>query len=219
MSKIFTTLIFDFDGTLVHTAPDVITSINFALKKIGFSTVSDIHIKQCIGPGKDDFLKAVLGEDFQEYKENFLLLFREYYGEHCLDTTTFFTGINNVLPKCQNKNIAVASNKPRYFIEKILKGLSALDWFDLIIGSEDVQRAKPHPEMIDKVQNHTGSRKEEMLLIGDTPHDIIAGRRAGISTCAVSYGYGDILSLEEQNPDFMIQDPLDLWGIIDNHHS
>ena len=214
VKKIFKTLIFDFDGTLVHTAPDVITSINFALKKIGLSTISETQMKKCIGPGKDDFLKAVLGKNFQEYNEKFILHFREYYWMHCLDTTGFFTGISDIVPRYHDKHITVASNKPGYFIKKILKGLSAWDWFDIIIGSEDVQHTKPHPEMIEAVQQHTGSAKDEILLIGDTTNDIIAGHRAGIATCGVSYGYGDSASLRKQKPDFMIQEPLDLLEII-----
>ncbi|MFO7890821.1 MAG: HAD-IA family hydrolase [bacterium] len=217
MKNKFTTLIFDFDGTLVDTASDVIDSINFALGEIGINSVSKTHIKKCIGPGKDDFLKAVLGKEFQRYEEEFIVLFRGYYWEHCLDNTLLFTGIADILQKYQHKNVTVASNKPRFFIERILEGLSILDLFDVIIGAEDVSQVKPHPEMVEKILEQTESLKAEILFIGDTDNDIIAGHKAGVSTCGVSYGYGDRFSIEEQNPHFMVDHPADLSKIIDNN--
>lgn len=216
MKNNFKTLIFDFDGTLVDTAKDVMASINVALEKLGIDSVSQKHIKKCIGPGKDKFIKAVLGKEFQKYEEKFIFLFREYYWEHCLDNTRLFTGIENILQKYQDKKISVASNKPRFFIERILGGLFALDFFDVIVGAEDVKQAKPHPEMVEKILERTGAVKNQILLIGDTENDIIAGHKAGVSTCGVNYGYGDRRLIEKQKPRFIIDHPLDLFNIIGN---
>jgi len=217
VKNIFKTLIFDFDGTLVDTATDVINSINFALKRMGINTISKNNIKKCIGPGEEDFLKAVLGKNLDKYKKEFIILFREYYWEHCLDNTKLFTGIDFIIQKYQHKNVTIASNKPRFFIEKILKGLSTLDFIDVIIGPEDVKEVKPHPEMIEKIMEKTDSLKVETLLIGDTYNDIIAGHKAGISTCGVSYGYGNKVAIVEQKPNFLVNHPQHLSKIIDNH--
>jgi len=219
MSNNFKTLIFDFDGTLVDTASDVITSINFALDKIGLNIISKVQVKKCIGPGKDEFLEAILGKDFEKYEEEFIVLFREYYWNHCLDTTTLYSGIDDILRKCKNKNISVASNKPRCFIEKILEGLSALDFFDVIIGAEDVLQVKPHPEMVEKIIEQTGSLRKDILIVGDTDNDIIAGHKAGVSTCGVSYGYGNKSLIEKHRPHFMIDKPLDLLNVLNNQYN
>jgi phosphoglycolate phosphatase len=214
----FNTLIFDLDGTLVDTVQDVMSGINHALNLLGLSMISLKKAKEMIGPGKDAFLRAVMPGNDTSKDERFLCLFRDYYWEHCLDHTTLFPGMKNILDNSNGMRLAIASNKPRYFIERILQGLNVADRFDAIVGPDDVVHAKPHPEMIIKILKQIKGKSANTLFVGDTEKDMQAGRGAGVKCCAACYGYGNVNHMRRQNPDYFINNPGDLEKIICNHH-
>jgi phosphoglycolate phosphatase len=214
----FHTLIFDLDGTLIDSASDVIDSVYFALGEMGAPLIRREAIKKVIGPGRDAFFKAVFPDGRKKEFNRFISIFREYYWEHCLDQTTLFPGVSQVLSKIKDQKLAIASNKPKLFIEKILTGLHIRDRFHCVVGPEDVRQAKPDPEMIDKILDLCDGLSLKTLLIGDTDKDMMAGRAAGVRVCGVRYGYGDEHDLESQNPDFMVDQAEELISIIGNHH-
>jgi len=87
--------------------------------------------------------------------------------------------------------------------------------FYMVIGPEDVTRLKPDPEMIQTIMRITGSPPEATLIIGDTDNDLQAGKNAHITTCAATYGYFPRARLEAQNPDFLIDTPMELMAVLD----
>ena len=214
MKKRFSTLIFDLDGTLVNTLPDIHKSLNTALKRLGKAGKSLEVTKNAVGPGKEAFMQAILPESTDEEEIEFLKSFREIYWEHCLDKTHLFLGMEKVLDHFKDKILAIATNKPRVFVEKILKGTGIYDRFHLIVGPDDVSYSKPHPEMIFKVLAETGSKTPETVFIGDTLEDMRAGLGANVSFCRAQYGYGDHFHLESSKPDWTIKDPVELMQII-----
>lgn len=213
-------IIFDLDGTLVDTIQDVTSSINYALKVMGFPAKTLAEVQQAIGPGKDHFLKYIFpdGEDTEVDGELFLDLFRKHYWDHCVDATKPFDGMSKVIHALENDfNLHVASNKPRPFIERILEGLHIKDKFKVIVGPEDVTAAKPHPEMIIQVLNRAGAKPNDTLFVGDTDNDMKAGRGAGVHLCAVKFGYGALDVLESYNPEYFIEKPEEILEIAMNH--
>jgi phosphoglycolate phosphatase len=218
MSRLFDTLIFDLDGTLIDSAPDVHFSVNCALKEMGAPTISRKEIRRAIGPGQDGFLKVVFPDGKKADVNRFISIFRTTYWEHCLDRTELFPGIRTVLSALKDKQFAIASNKPKAFVEKIAAGLNILNRFRCVVGPEDVKHVKPDPEMIVKVLKLCGCGPDRALLIGDTDKDMMAGRAAGVSVCGVRYGYGGIQELKMQEPDFLIDRAEELMDIVGNHH-
>jgi len=217
MNHRFETIIFDLDGTLADTAPDVMVAINHALNKMKARPVSLDQVKRAIGPGKEEFIQTVLPDARKSEKEKFLASFRAFYWDHCLSQTALYPQMEEVLNKLQGRALAVASNKPRFFTEKILKGLGVLDLFHGVVGPEDVTHAKPHPEMIVALLKRLEKKPSRTLLVGDTDKDMLAGRGAGVRLCAVRYGYGRSEDLIPQRPDFLIDYPGELLDIIDNN--
>lgn len=218
MNHHFQTLIFDLDGTLIDSASDVVDSVHFALREMGAPLVRYEEIKKAIGPGRDTFFKTIFPDGGKKASNRFITIFRDYYWEHCLDQTVLYPGIAQVLSSIKNQKLAVASNKPRMFIEKILVGLGIWDRFHYVVGPEDVKAAKPDPEMIEKILKLCDGLPEETLLIGDTDKDMMAGQAAGVRVCGVRYGYGDPDDLESQQPDIMVDRPEELLSVIGNHH-
>jgi phosphoglycolate phosphatase len=218
MSAYFKTIIFDLDGTLVDTAPDVLSSVNYALKKMGVPSIPMEAMKEAIGPAKEEFIRAVLpGVGESEY-ESFLTLFREFYWNHCLDQTVLFQGMDKVLKQLENRILAVASNKPKRFTERILEGLNIRGFFHSVIGPEDVAQAKPHPEMIFTILNMVNQIPSETLFVGDTDGDILAAQSAGVKSCLAGYGYGNSKRLQGSRPDFFINYPEELLMYLDHQY-
>jgi 2-phosphoglycolate phosphatase len=217
MKSSFDTLIFDLDGTLIDSAPDVHFSVNCALKEMGAPLISRDEIKRAIGPGQDGFLKVVFPDGKKADVHRFIPIFRKYYWEHCLDQTVLFPGIQILLSTLTDTQFAIASNKPKAFIERIMTGLNILGRFRCVVGPEDVEHVKPDPEMVVKVLELCGCVPDRALLIGDTDRDIMAGCAAGVHVCGVKYGYGNIHEIEIQKPDFLIDRAEKLLDIVGNH--
>ena len=217
MKREFHTIVFDLDGTLADTLPDVASGVNKALEQMGHSPLSIQQVKKAVGPGKDEFIRAIFPGVENPEGKTFLSLFRGIYWEHCLDETQLFPGMEEVLNRLENRKLGVASNKPRAYTEKILEGLGVRFCFDEVLGPEDVVHAKPHPEMIIKLVERVEGKPSQTLLVGDTDMDIRAGRGAGIGVCGVRYGYGRVVDMERLSPDFFIDSPEELLSILDNH--
>jgi 2-phosphoglycolate phosphatase len=212
-------LIFDFDGTLMDTARDVYKSCNYALLKMNLKPVTFKQVKNAIGPGVPNFTLRNLGKENLHRVDEFLSNFRAHYENHILDETTSFPGIDELLHSLDGQKLAVASNKPTRHVKNILKGLNLLSHFDLLVGPEDVSKSKPDPEMVHFIMNSFRGSTESTIIIGDTDNDILAGKAAGVATCAVTWGYGALYRLEELAPDYMISQPLELLQVINNEFS
>ena len=216
MAREFNTIIFDLDGTLADTIHDVASGVNEALLRMDFPSISLEQVKKAVGPGKDEFIRMIFPNVENPDTKSFLSIFREIYWDHCLDQTSLFEGMDDVLTLLRGRKLGVASNKPKAFSEKILKGLGVRNLFEEVMGPEDVIHAKPHPEMIFKFIERVGGKPAKTLLIGDTDKDMLAGRGAGVGVCGVRYGYGRIEDIERQNPDFMIESPAEILEILEN---
>ena len=217
MSENYDTIVFDLDGTLADTIPDVAFCINHALNRMGFLPISLERVKQAIGPGRDEFIRAIFPNEGEPDSKTFLALFREIYWERCVEETRLFEGVKEVLEAFEDLRFGVASNKPKIFSERILQGLGIRDRFAEVIGPEDVIHAKPHPEMILKILDRMKGSPLKTLFIGDTDKDILAGQNAGVRVCGVRYGYGKVEDIEQLTPDFLIDRPMELIEIIHNH--
>jgi len=202
---------------MADTLQDVRSCINLALEEMNRPVLSEIQAKSAIGPGSDQFLDTILPDGTDEDKNLFLSRFRSHYWNHCLDHTRLFPGMETVLNSLKKENVAVATNKPGKATEKILDGLGVLQRFNRILGPEDVNHVKPHPEMIVRVLEQLNSKPSQTLFVGDTDKDMLAGRGAGVVRCAAMYGYGDRSALEKQGPEHMIHKPIELMEIIHNH--
>ena len=217
MKKQFDTIIFDLDGTLVDTAPDVREGINGALERMGLPPLSMDQVKRAIGPGRDEFFRVIFQDVENPDVDTFIARFREIYWDHCLDRTRLFPGMHDVLNRLDGQTLVVASNKPKVFTEKILKGLGIRDRFEFVMGPEDVAHPKPHPEMVVKVLTLAGGKPSKSIIVGDTANDLKAGRGAGVGLCGARYGYGNTEDLERMHPDFLIDFPLELMDIVGDH--
>ncbi|MCD6117493.1 HAD-IA family hydrolase [bacterium] len=214
MKTRFDLMIFDLDGTLADTFPDVSAGINHAVRKMGRPELTEEQMRSAIGPGGDEFIRAVLQESGDSDKKVFLEFFREYYDIHCLDSTLPFSGIRDVLSSLSSVCLTVATNKPRNHAKKILSGLNLDAYFKAVCTPDNGVKEKPDPEMLFSLLDTFGVEPHRVLLVGDTERDITAGRRAGVKVCGVKYGYGDSGMLQNLKPDYLIDSPAELLDIV-----
>ncbi|HDN67653.1 MAG: haloacid dehalogenase [Candidatus Latescibacterota bacterium] len=208
-------VIFDLDGTLIDSSPDIVHCANLALRELGLSPITIEQAKKGIGPGSEKFTRMMLPRGEENRAEEFLRLYRSFYIERCTRGTRLYPGVKDVLERLGKFTLVLTTNKPRYMAEKILRHFGLWEYFGLCLGPEDVSNPKPDPEMICKALNHLGEVPQTAMVVGDTCNDILAGKRAGTKTCAVTYGYSSRQLLQKEEPDFIIDRLTDLIGLLD----
>ena len=209
------TILFDADGTLIDTRRDIWTSINLAFARAGLPRVSYERTKQYIGPGSRMLVYNLLPPEHRDRTPEVLEDYLARYMEHALDETDLYPGIRKVLEHLSHLRLTVATNKSRPITERILKGLGVRERFDVVLGPEDVEQLKPHPEMILKTLELTDTESERAVIVGDTPNDIRSGKAAGVRTCAATYGYYPKESLIREGPDFVVDGAEELIPLLD----
>lgn len=188
---------FDFDGTLVHTAPDIITATNEFLQLHGRKTLSDQEILEHIGMGLIALIRGVVPE--AEHHEKLAIAveeqFSRIYDLHVLKNPQPFDGVREFLDSWPHK-IAIVSNKPEKYIHQILKHLEmdSYPWSSIIGGDTFVEK-KPHPLPLENAMRAAGVSPNETLMVGDGPPDVGVAVSCGVAMLAVTFGYSTIAEL------------------------
>jgi phosphoglycolate phosphatase len=204
------------DGTLIDSSRDLIEATVHSLKRLGLEPPPDEVILGFVGGGARGLLQGSMGQAATaERLQDGLEIFLSYYGEHLLDNTQPYPGVREVLEHFSSKRLAVVTNKPEAFSRTILEGLDLARYFHPILGFESVERKKPHPEGLLRVLDEWGLEASEAVMVGDSPHDILAGRAAGMATVACAYGFKPLEEIAAAKPDHIIQDIGQLKDLIE----
>ena len=202
--------VYDFDGTLVDTKLDIADSVNRTLRELGARELPLETIFGYVGNGVGPLLDRALAGTGLSDVPLAVRIFKEHYGRHLLDQTDFYPHCRETVGYFLNKSHAIFSNKPVYFIRRILAELNFHQPFVSVLGGDSVDRHKPDPQGLLRIMETLRISPEETLMVGDSPLDIEAGQRAGVSTCAVTYGLASRKTLEQTRPDWIIHDFADL---------
>jgi phosphoglycolate phosphatase len=202
----FRLYLFDLDGTLVDSAVDICGTIQEVLHASGRSDVEDALLRRYIGRHLIDLFTDL---DFPpESMDRMVADYRAIYtaGGHL--NTSVYPGVGDMLSRLGGlKSTATTKGTPTTKV--ILEKFDLMKYFNHIQGTDGFP-AKPQPDVILKSLEIFGIPPQDCLMIGDAPSDMEAGRRAGVRTCAVRYGYGDLEAMAQFQPDFWIDRPLDL---------
>ncbi len=188
-----TIIIFDLDGTLIHSIPDMSIAMNKTLVHFKLKTISEEKLQEFVGEGMLKLSENVLkfsGADLNLI-DDFFLMYRKEYSENPYNLTTLMPGVKDSLKYLLDKNvhINICTNKRQYVAEKILKLMNLSNNFDFIVGANENVPLKPHRQMIDLICNQYNSNENEFIMVGDTNVDILAAKNAGISSVIVDGGY------------------------------
>jgi phosphoglycolate phosphatase len=193
MKKINFNIIFDLDGTLVHSVPDMHHAINKTLTKYNLKNISEKKLQTFVGEGMLTLSKKVVdfcGGDKGLYEEIFNS-YRQNYSEQPYKYSTLMPGVMETLNFFYERKIlmGICTNKRQFVTEKLIKQMSLDKFFDVIIGAQDNIPLKPKPDMIQLTINKFNSTKSSFFMVGDTSNDVDAAKSANIKSIAVNGGY------------------------------
>jgi phosphoglycolate phosphatase len=199
MKQIFT-ILFDLDGTLVDTAPDLMRAHNHVMKKFGYPTKSTQEIRNLVGQGAGAMLgRSIWGQAKKEFgkvqnekiKKEMVDAFVDYYGKNIINESTLINGVKEFLKWCKEKNIsmAVCTNKQEHLAIDLLKKIGIYDYFEYVAGSNTFDYCKPDPRHLTNVIEILGGEIKRSIMIGDSETDANAGKNAGIPVVLLEDGY------------------------------
>ncbi len=186
------TVLFDLDGTLADTAPDLAFALNQVLREQGCEPLPFERIRPVVSHGGIALIKLGFNIDetapqFNTLRQRLLTIYRE----HIVQETTLFEGMDKVLEEIEGRglNWGVVTNKPGWLTEPLLEGLALKARAATIVSGDTLNERKPHPAPMLLACQQAGSTAAQCLYVGDAERDIEAGRNAGMQTLVALFGY------------------------------
>jgi phosphoglycolate phosphatase len=207
-------IVFDLDGTLADTLPDLTAAANFACRRLGLPEQPLMAVRQMIGGGERKLIERLVGPEHQNLVDECLQLYLDYYTRHNGDLSRLYPGVPQTLERLTVTRLAVLSNKLQRLTRQTLDILGIAKFFTSIRGGGSLLPLKPDPGPLVALISEAGVEPHLTLMVGDKTADIQAGRQAGAFTAAVTYGYGDLDALTAATPEFLLQEFSQLPGIL-----
>ncbi len=214
-------IVFDLDGTLVDTAPDLISALNFVLEREGMAPVPLTSARKMIGAGVRKLLERGLelegritsAEDVSRLAADFI----DYYAAHIADASRPFEGLERTLDElaARGHRLAVCTNKLEWLSKRLLGQLGLSARFAAICGADTFGVSKPDPAIFRQTVARAGGEMSASIMVGDAGTDIGVARRAGVPVIGVSFGYTDV-PMAELKPDRVIHHMRDLPSAVDD---
>jgi len=213
-------VVFDLDGTLVDTAPDLINALNFVLDREGLAPVPFRSARAMIGAGARRLVERGLNlegraygtEDVDRLTGDFI----DYYAAHIADASRPFEGLEGALDELgtQGYRFAVCTNKLEWLSKLLLDRLGLSSRFSAICGADTFGVAKPDPAILQQTVARAGGQLSSTIMVGDAGPDIGVARRAGIPVIGVEFGYTEV-PIAELKPDRLINHMSELPAAVE----
>ena len=221
------TILFDLDGTLVDTAPDLMNAHNHVMKKFGYPTKSTDEIRNLVGKGAGALIgRSIWGQAKKEFskvldekiKDEMIKEFVDYYGKNIKNESTLITGVKDFLIWCKEQNIsmAVCTNKQEYLSNDLLKKIGIYDFFEYVAGSDTFDYCKPDPRHLTNVVEILDGDIKKTIMIGDSETDANAAKAAEIPVILLENGYTEKNTTEIYH-NHLIKDFIGIEKIISKY--
>ena len=209
-------VLFDLDGTLVDTLPDLAASVNFALGRLERPVRTLGEIRGFIGDGVTQLLRDSLGPAHGGLVESALQLFTPHYLEHCAVRSALYPGVAETLDRLSGFPLGVVTNKPEAPSLKLLRALGLAERFKVFICGDTLPVKKPDPAMVREAARRLGVPPESTILVGDAPGDVRAAHGAGALALGVGFGYRPAEELRAAGADFIAERFSDIPGFLED---
>jgi len=224
------TILFDLDGTLVDTAPDLMNAHNHVMRKYGYETKSTDDIRKLVGQGAGSLIgRSVWGQakkefgqiDNKEIKKEMVTEFIDFYKKNIANESKLINGAYDFLKWCKENKISMGmcTNKQEHLAVDLLKRIKVYDFFEYVAGSNTFDFCKPDPRHLTNVVEIMQGDIKKTIMIGDSETDGNAAKAAGIPFILVEDGYTE-KNVNEIAHDHLIRDFVGIEKIIQNylHH-
>ena len=221
------TILFDLDGTLVDTAPDLMHAHNHVMKKFGYPTKSTEQIRNLVGQGAGAMLgRSIWGQAKKEFskvndekvKKEMVSEFVDFYGKNIINESTLISGVKKFLKWCKENNIsmAVCTNKQEHLSNDLLKKIGIYDYFEYVAGSDTFDYCKPDPRHLTSVVEILDGDLKKTIMIGDSETDANAAKAAEIPMILLEDGYTE-KNIDEIYHNHLIKDFIGIEKIISKY--
>ena len=218
------TILFDLDGTLVDTAPDLMHAHNHVMKKFGYPTKSTEDIRNLVGQGAGALIgRSIWGQAKKEFsqvknpntKENMTKEFINYYGKNILKKSTLIDGVKDFLKWCKKNSISmgVCTNKTEHLAIDLLKKIGIYDYFEYVAGHNTFEYCKPDPRHLTSIIEILEGDINKSLMIGDSESDANAAKQAGIPIILLEDGYTE-KNISEIYHNHLVKDFIGIEKIV-----
>jgi phosphoglycolate phosphatase len=215
-------LIFDLDGTLVDTAPDLHAATNHVLGLIDRKPISMAELRAFVGHGAMNLIERGVAATGDAVDQATLLelhkRFLDFYGDNVADHSVVFDGLLAVLDKAQASGLkmGVCTNKVEHLSLKLLTELNMMQKFGSLVGGDTLPVMKPDPTPLIEAATRLGVNPKNILMVGDSETDIRTAQNAGVPVLAVTFGYTS-QHVSAFNPTHMIDHYDEAWPIIEKY--
>ncbi len=210
-------IIFDLDGTLLDTLHDIVETANAVLTHYGFPIHPYKDYQNFVGDGLSVLMERITprGTDTTVIK-SCCHLFVQLYANNWMKTCRPYQDIEAMLAAIREKGLimAVLSNKPHAFTKLFINKYFPGDHFACVYGQREGFAKKPDPAVALEIAKKVKVRPEKMFFVGDTPIDIRTGKASGMTTVGVAWGFRSIRELEKENPNIIINNPMELLQYV-----
>ena len=212
------TVLFDLDGTLIDTAPDMANALNLLFAEEGKTALPYNDIRPIVSNGSVALVQLGFGEhtpDLERLKQRYL----DIYQTHLCEASKLFDGMGELLQHIEqhNMNWGVVTNKPGWLTEPLMQQMGLTTRAATIICGDTTKNRKPHPEPMYLACKQAGSEPSQCIYIGDAQRDIEAGNNAGMKTVIALYGYIDASeNIDGWQAHHRIQHPREILEFIKN---
>ena len=221
------TILFDLDGTLVDTAPDLMRAHNHVMTKFGYPTKSTDEIRNLVGKGAGALIgRSIWGQAKKEFhsvndlkiKDQMSKEFIDYYGKNIISESTLINGVKEFLKWCKEQNIsmAVCTNKQELLSNDLLKKIGIYDFFEYVAGSDTFDYCKPDPRHLTSVVEILDGDVKKTIMIGDSETDANAAKAAEIPVILLENGYTEKNTTEIYH-NHLIKDFIGIEKIISKY--
>ena len=221
------TILFDLDGTLVDTAPDLMRAHNHVMKKFGYPTKSTEEIRNLVGKGAGAMIgRSIWGQAKKEFgkvndekvKKEMVTEFIDFYGKNIINESTLIRGVKEFLNWCKDQSIsmAVCTNKQERLSNDLLKKIGIYDYFEYVAGSDTFDYCKPDPRHLTNVVEILDGDVKKTIMIGDSETDANAAKAAEIPVILLENGYTE-KNTSEIYHNHLIKDFIGIEKIISKY--
>ena len=216
-------ILFDLDGTLIDSAPDLAVAVNHMLHTLNRITFSEDIIRFWVGNGAQVLVKRALSgqSDIDENLDPVLFekaldIFLTFYAQNLAVTTVTYPNVPSTLKTLKEAGyrLVIVTNKPFDFVAPILDGLKLTGLFELHLGGDSLPQKKPDPTPLLHVCEQLDVTVEQCIMVGDSKNDILAANTANMQSIGVSYGYNYGEDIGVYEPSMVINDFGDLLKIL-----
>jgi phosphoglycolate phosphatase len=212
----FAHVVFDLDGTLVDSRADLAAAVNHVLAELGLPVIPLATVERYVGEGARVLVERALGAERATLVPRGLELFMDYYGAHLLDATRPYPGVPEALAALADRGVvlSVLTNKPAVMSRAIVEGLGLGARFRAVLGGDSLPVRKPDPAGLDRLRQRTGTARERMLLVGDSPVDLRTAHAGRVAFCGVAWGLAPE-ALRAAGAERMIERPAELVPLVE----